>query len=328
MKRAAMASSSSSWKLVLRVKNQPSLMMAIPCDEEVFVGRGDLGMDDSRYSRKQLLWRIEGATGHATVGRAGVNPAFIRDAGEAEAAQWTKMEQGREYEVQHGSMIKPLLIGPELVVHLTEEEDVGVSSAKSAKTTSNKAAVPCQYGASCYRLGNEEHCAKYSHPDINHVNRARETSVLQVDAQVVATGRTSPADMAGQAAVARMEQGLAEEEVSLESPSKKAGANHRGGGAWMDALWPMCEQPEKFTAEVLEFTDQVVVIRDKFPKAKYHFLVCPRIRINRFKDLKVEHAGLLKGMLQVAESVAKKIATPCRMGFHMKVSFPFWFGFY
>lgn len=31
-----------------------------------------------------------------------------------------------------------------------------------------------RYGAGCYRLGNADHCLKYSHPGVNEMNRERE----------------------------------------------------------------------------------------------------------------------------------------------------------
>lgn len=273
----------SSWKLVIRLKDSPSVCKVISSDVDVYLGRGDLGMEDSRYSRKQLRLRLEGNTGHAIVGRCGVNPAFIKDEEEDERKEegWTKMEQGREYELHHGSLIKPLLIGPELVVDLQSDSPVAqpVLVKKAAKV------VPCQYGAACYRLSNEEHCAKYSHPDVNEVNRTRDRAVLEAPSGVVSPAATkAPAMLAGQAALAREE--AQEQEVSLETPTKKGSGGNYGGG-WVDALWPMCQNPEKFTAEVLQFSERIVVIRDKFPKAKYHYLVLPRTKISRFKVRKI-----------------------------------------
>jgi diadenosine tetraphosphate (Ap4A) HIT family hydrolase len=295
----------SSWKMVLRVRENPKLSHNVPCDTDVYVGRGDLGMEDARYSRKQMLFRVEGSTGHATVERCGVNPAFVKDVEQGE--DWMRLEQGREYCVQHGTSIKPLLIGPELVVELQSEAAVQPAAKKLGKV------VPCQYGAACYRLGNEEHCAKYSHPNVNEINRVRETSVLEV--VPVATPARSPAELAGQAALMRAGE---EDDISLETPSKNVGATY--SASWQDALWPMCAEPEKFSAEVLQYTDRVVVIRDKFPKAKYHYLVLPRAKIPKFKDVKPEHVSYLREMLGVAEVVAKKIGVECRLGFHMKPS--------
>lgn len=51
--------------------------------------------------------------------------------------------------------------------------------------------------------------------------------------------------------------------------------------------------------------DQLVVIKDKYPKARHHFLVCPKLKINNLKALKPEHLSLLKHMHAVGKKVLK-----------------------
>lgn len=66
--------------------------------------------------------------------------------------------------------------------------------------------------------------------------------------------------------------------------------------------------------------EKVVVIKDKYPKARYHWLVLPWDSISSLKALRPEHVELLKHM----ERVGKRMVHQCpsshskhfRLGYH------------
>lgn len=52
--------------------------------------------------------------------------------------------------------------------------------------------------------------------------------------------------------------------------------------------------------------DKVVVIKDKYPKARYHWLVLPWQSIPSLKALRQEHCDLVKHMQQVADRMVQQ----------------------
>lgn len=241
-----------------------------------------LGIDEQRCSRKQVEVRFDAAAGRARAVLAGVNPSFVRP---PHAAQWETMEREREYELVDGCVIKPLLIGPEVLVELQSLEPA-VKRAKGPRPA-------CQYGAQCFRMHNPEHAAAYTHPDVNELNRARATQEL-----VVPPGR--------------VELQLAPAATAAAVPPQGA-----AGGHFAELLWPYCQRPEEFPMEVLHFTATVVAIRDKFPKARFHALVMPRLRISSFAELVPAHVPLLREMEAAGARLAAQSGLRCRLGFHM-----------
>ncbi|KAG8454439.1 hypothetical protein GDO86_000892 [Hymenochirus boettgeri] len=66
--------------------------------------------------------------------------------------------------------------------------------------------------------------------------------------------------------------------------------------------------------------DRVVVIKDKYPKARYHWLVLPWESIATLKVLRTEHLDLLQHMHATGENIVKEHAniklTSFRFGYH------------
>lgn len=87
---------------------------------------------------------------------------------------------------------------------------------------------------------------------------------------------------------------------------------------WSGALLDYCLHPEKHQDSIEFFDDDIVVIKDKFPKAKLHFLVMPRKKVNGFKELKSTDLELLKKLKQGGEVAVsqKKFHHPYKLGFH------------
>jgi len=73
---------------------------------------------------------------------------------------------------------------------------------------------------------------------------------------------------------------------------------------------------------VVEYDDELVVIKDKYPKAEYHFLVLPRVHIKNPGELNLSHVPIVQNMLQKAEDLVakvnknKKVAVKFSVGFH------------
>ncbi|XP_074063493.1 aprataxin isoform X3 [Macrotis lagotis] len=66
--------------------------------------------------------------------------------------------------------------------------------------------------------------------------------------------------------------------------------------------------------------DQVVVINDKYPKARYHWLVLPWISLSNLKSLNQEHEELLKHMHAIGEKMREECVDSknlkFRLGYH------------
>ena len=86
---------------------------------------------------------------------------------------------------------------------------------------------------------------------------------------------------------------------------------------WSTGLRTDMKKPEL----VVFSTPSVVVIKDKFPKAKHHFLVLPRGELDNLQSLGLEHVGLVEEMQDVGKQVAGRHSdSQFRMGFHAKPS--------
>uniref|UniRef100_H2Z7Z8 Aprataxin n=1 Tax=Ciona savignyi TaxID=51511 RepID=H2Z7Z8_CIOSA len=73
-------------------------------------------------------------------------------------------------------------------------------------------------------------------------------------------------------------------------------------------------------AELIVLEDEkLVVIRDKFPKAKYHWLVLPKEGISSTKNLTFENIDLLQHILKVGKEIANEVTDEdiaFRFGYH------------
>lgn len=88
-----------------------------------------------------------------------------------------------------------------------------------------------------------------------------------------------------------------------ENKSKK---DEGTSGSWAEALKPYIHHPEKYPTQVYQYDEQTVTIYDKYPKAKYHFLVIPRTIINSFSKLEESHMSLLQTIYDKGKEVANR----------------------
>lgn len=74
--------------------------------------------------------------------------------------------------------------------------------------------------------------------------------------------------------------------------------------------------------------DRVVVIKDKYPKARYHWLVLPWDSITSLKVLRSEHCDLLKHMQHVGDRMVQQCPDAqkrhFRLGYHAIPSMRYW----
>ncbi|XP_011169808.1 aprataxin isoform X2 [Solenopsis invicta] len=86
---------------------------------------------------------------------------------------------------------------------------------------------------------------------------------------------------------------------------------------WSAGLLQAIEDPECKIRE----DDKIVVIKDKYPKAQFHYLVLPKENINSIWHVKIEHQELLTHMHNIACSLAEEQADhEFIMGYHAQPS--------
>ncbi|KAL0272287.1 UNVERIFIED_CONTAM: hypothetical protein PYX00_005323 [Menopon gallinae] len=71
---------------------------------------------------------------------------------------------------------------------------------------------------------------------------------------------------------------------------------------WSHGLIKSLENPDLKVYE----DELVTVIKDVYPKATFHYLVCPKADIKSLKDIKQAHLSLLQHMTEVGEKIAEK----------------------
>ncbi|OMO97623.1 Histidine triad (HIT) protein [Corchorus olitorius] len=91
---------------------------------------------------------------------------------------------------------------------------------------------------------------------------------------------------------------------------------------WVQALYKIAMQPEKYKNEILEASDDVVVLNDMYPKAKKHLLVLARFEgLDCLADARKEHIQTLKTLHAVGLKWAEKFlhedaSLVFRLGYH------------
>lgn len=94
-------------------------------------------------------------------------------------------------------------------------------------------------------------------------------------------------------------------EKTNSSPSVGDGENKKTNvnvGHWSQGLKTSMQDPQMQVYK----DDKVVVIKDKYPKARYHWLVLPWQSIPSLKALRGEHCDLLKHMQRVGERMIQQ----------------------
>ncbi|XP_062864735.1 aprataxin isoform X2 [Trichomycterus rosablanca] len=102
----------------------------------------------------------------------------------------------------------------------------------------------------------------------------------------------------------RKSNGSAQAENSTPTPEKES------AGHWSQGLKVSMQDPKMQVYK----DDRVVVIKDKYPKARYHWLVLPRESISSLKVLRSEHVDLLKHMQTVGRSMVQQCPPSSKLG--------------
>ncbi|XP_033760025.1 aprataxin-like [Pecten maximus] len=99
-----------------------------------------------------------------------------------------------------------------------------------------------------------------------------------------------------------------------ESCNAGPSSNKKPTFAWNKGLLASMDDPE-----LQEYVDErVVIIKDKYPKARHHFLVLPKENIPNLKSLKPEHIKLLEYLHKKGEEVIHRTdeTLKFRLGYH------------
>nr|GME08854.1 transcription factor bHLH140 [Ipomoea batatas]GME19944.1 transcription factor bHLH140 [Ipomoea batatas] len=93
-------------------------------------------------------------------------------------------------------------------------------------------------------------------------------------------------------------------------------------GSWAQALYDIAMHPEKHKNDVLDTSQDVVVLNDMYPKSQKHLLVLARVEgLDRLADVSKEHLPLLKTMHAVGLKWAEEFLNEnesliFRLGYH------------
>ena len=88
-------------------------------------------------------------------------------------------------------------------------------------------------------------------------------------------------------------------------------------GHWSAGLLSDMHKPEN----ILKEDEHVILIRDKFPKGKHHYLVLPREKINSLEHLNASHIGLIKHMSLFAEKYINSLSRASEKEVAFKIGF-------
>ena len=114
-------------------------------------------------------------------------------------------------------------------------------------------------------------------------------------------------------------ENVGEKKAPTESSSQAKGSANaasasKPSGHWSTGLLSAMEDPKA----IVQQDELCVVIRDKYPKAKYHYLVLPKERIKSASDLNGTHVPLLKHIHKAARHLVseKHPGVRFRLGYH------------
>ncbi|TVU47401.1 hypothetical protein EJB05_07001 [Eragrostis curvula] len=112
---------------------------------------------------------------------------------------------------------------------------------------------------------------------------------------------------------------------ATEAGNKNSGAvAGKSWGSWAQALYELAMHPDKYknSDSILEISDEFVVLKDLYPKAKKHVLVISRMNgLDSLADVKKEHLPLLRKMHSAGVKWAQKFleedaSLVFRLGYH------------
>lgn len=112
------------------------------------------------------------------------------------------------------------------------------------------------------------------------------------------------------------------DEKVVSEHRRTEGSMNKAWGSWAQALHQIAMHPEKHKGDLLEISEDVVVLNDMYPKARKHVLVLARTRgLDFLADVQTEHLQLLRKMHDVGLKWAEKFLNEnaslvFRLGYH------------
>ncbi|KAF5288069.1 hypothetical protein FQR65_LT12119 [Abscondita terminalis] len=91
------------------------------------------------------------------------------------------------------------------------------------------------------------------------------------------------------------------------------------GGHWSLGLLDAIKDPDNLVRQ----NATLVVIKDKYPKAKFHYLIVPKEDISSLKQVRKEHIKLMEQMQAMAEDIIEEDRhkeSNFKIGFHAEAS--------
>ncbi|XP_036955461.1 aprataxin isoform X1 [Acanthopagrus latus] len=109
-------------------------------------------------------------------------------------------------------------------------------------------------------------------------------------------------DRESQREASSMKSAKQSEKVSVSVSPEETSKPSENFGHWSQGLKASMQDPKMQVYK----DDTVVVIKDKYPKARYHWLVLPWQSISSLKALREEHCDLLKHMQEVGDQMVQQ----------------------
>jgi diadenosine tetraphosphate (Ap4A) HIT family hydrolase len=256
-------SSSASTSFPLVFDNSSSVLV---------LGRDDaiLGIRDKAISRRQIELRLDPSHPGSLLARVlGSNASTL--------ASSSVSSRDAAVQLRHGDRLTLVSGSHEFQLRVVRVDGFDVS------------APMCPHGVLCDRQ-NPLHQSQFRHPD-----HAPEQTLPLVD--------DNPNDHNQNDNAQHDHIDDDDDEIVDSGEEKKQKARQRDAASfgWRGALQEYVRKPESCGDTVRFHNDRVVVIDDKFPKARIHRLVLARdLSLNKATDLRREHLPLLREMERVA----------------------------
>lgn len=108
-----------------------------------------------------------------------------------------------------------------------------------------------------------------------------------------------------------------DEEAEESLPVKRMPLPPKGSGHWSQGLLASMEDPEL----IVKSDEKCVTIKDRYPKAQYHFLILPKENISSIRSLNSSHVNLLEHILKCGQNLVSELSCVnpklhFRLGYH------------